>query len=403
MRIIQLQAENVKRLRAVDITPTDDLVVIAGRNGQGKTSVLDAIMAALGGASAVKDMTRPIRDGEDSAYVVLDLGEYTVTRTWKGDKTTLQVESKDGARYPSPQAMLDKLIGKLSFDPLAFSHQPDKDQLATLLALIDYDPTELDAERAEAFATRTDVGRTVKQLEGEMAGMPQAPEDLPPDEVSVSALVAELEEAREARSYRATLTEARERRVATVARLAEELQRAEEALATADKQIAKLPPNDPDVDAIHARLDAAEGINSARRTEDARLLLGVRLMEASSDYASLTETIRRVDHMKEVLLGEAKMPIDGLGFDADGVTFQGVPFRQCSAAEQLRISLAIAMASNPSIRVIRITDGSLLDSQNMKLIADMAAANDFQVWIERVDETGKVGILIEDGLAVATT
>ena len=41
----------------------------------------------------------------------------------------------------------------------------------------------------------------------------------------------------------------------------------------------------------------------------------------------------------------------------------------------------MAMAMNPEVRVIRITDGSLLDSANMELIEQMAVDNDFQVWL----------------------
>ena len=57
----------------------------------------------------------------------------------------------------------------------------------------------------------------------------------------------------------------------------------------------------------------------------------------------------------------------------------------------------MAMVSNPKLRVILIRDGSLLDSENLKVIQEMAADLDFQVLIERVDDTGKVGIYIEDG------
>ena len=67
-----------------------------------------------------------------------------------------------------------------------------------------------------------------------------------------------------------------------------------------------------------------------------------------------------------------------------------------------RVSVAMAMALNPEVRVIRITDGSLLDSENLRVIGEMASAGDFQVWVERVDESGKVGITIEDGEVVAT-
>ena len=37
MKIIELQAENVKRLKAVEITPDGTLQVIGGKNAQGKS------------------------------------------------------------------------------------------------------------------------------------------------------------------------------------------------------------------------------------------------------------------------------------------------------------------------------------------------------------------------------
>ncbi len=62
VKISSLELENVKRIRAVQIQPTKDgLTVIGGRNGQGKTSVLDAIAWALGGNKLKPD--NPNRDG----------------------------------------------------------------------------------------------------------------------------------------------------------------------------------------------------------------------------------------------------------------------------------------------------------------------------------------------------
>lgn len=78
------------------------------------------------------------------------------------------------------------------------------------------------------------------------------------------------------------------------------------------------------------------------------------------------------------------------------VNLEGVPFGQASDAEQLRASIAIAMASNSKLRVIRVRDGSLLDADSMALLSDMADKKDFQVWIERVGE-GATGFIIEDG------
>ena len=49
MKIIELHAENFKRLRVVQFEATGSGVIeVGGQNAQGKTSTLDAIPAALG-------------------------------------------------------------------------------------------------------------------------------------------------------------------------------------------------------------------------------------------------------------------------------------------------------------------------------------------------------------------
>jgi len=150
LRIVSLSAENVKRLRAVSIKPDGSIIEITGKNGAGKTSVLDSITMALGGKSA--QPSKPIRKGCTRAEVVVDLGEIIVKRTWTSDdKSYLSVESSDGSKFPSPQAILDKLVGELTFDPLAFSRMQARDQVATLKKVAGLDFTDLYRQRQAAY------------------------------------------------------------------------------------------------------------------------------------------------------------------------------------------------------------------------------------------------------------
>ena len=89
--------------------------------------------------------------------------------------------------------------------------------------------------------------------------------------------------------------------------------------------------------------------------------------------------------------------MDGLGFDEDGVTYNGIPFAQASSAEQIRVSLAMAMALNPELKVLRIKDGSLLDGDAMEAIREQIVERDFQLWIERVGDADAGAVIIEDG------
>lgn len=420
MKIIRLEAANVKRLRAVEITPDGNTVVIAGKNGQGKTSILDSILLALGGGAAAKDTIRPIRDGEDEAHVTLDLGELVVTRTWtkEAGTTRLVVAAPDGARYTKGQTTLDALVGRLSFDPMQFSQQDARAQLATLLELVElpFDPDELQRRRDGYFAQRTDVGRAGKQLEGQLAGMPAPAEGAPTEPVDVAALLAQHRAAMDAhREYdhavaRVEAARAGQVRAEHAVQEAEAaLERARKALGAAQDEMAivadAVPDQDtlPDVHALEQQLLAAETTNADVLYAQQRAKVQAELDATLAHHQELTAAIKALDEERAAGVAAAAMPLEGLAFDDDGVTYRGVPFKQCSAAEQLRVSMAIAMAANPRIRIIRITDGSLLDSDNMALIASMADEHDFQVWIERVDESGQQGIVIEDGQVVQPT
>lgn len=418
LRIVELRAENLKRLKAVEIKPDGDVVVIAGRNGQGKTSVLDAIEFALAGTAAQKTTPRPIRDGEDTAHVVLDLGDLIVRREWKGERQNLAVTARDGAKYSSPQRMLDDLIGRLSFDPLAFSQLSEKDQRAQLLSLVElpFDLDHLEAERRAVYDERTAINRDAKERLAQLQGMERPRDGLPaepvePAEVSLQERIAAYDYARAEcdayRNERAAHNQAAERLSAAKAALTEAQAEVERAQLNLELNPAPTA-TPPDLEPLRRAISDAEEHNRQARAEAAETN---RQIAAAAEYArqqqilsdvkdaadNLTDRLGEIDQRKADALAAAKMPVDGLGFDDTGVTFNGVPFSQCSAAERLRVSLAMAMALNPRLRVIRITDGSLLDSSNMALIGEMAGEHGFQVWVERVDESGTVGVVIEDG------
>lgn len=391
-KIVRLSSTNYKRLSAVEIVPHPDgnLVIVAGKNGQGKSSILDSITAALGGVNA-KTTPKPIREGEERAEIVLETEDLIVTRRFTASGSTLVVKSPDGAVYSKGQAKLDDLLGKLSLDPLAFTQLSDREQLATLLGLVDlpFDPATLDAERKAIYDQRSDVGR-----QGKAIGDVHVDDSLPFAEQSASGLIAQI---REAEHHNRDVTDAKhasdklERRIRE---LEHELQTAREALRSVTKKAAE---EFVDVSDLESALANVEQTNAAIRANNAAKEQAERKDSLRAEYNALTAAMEALDKRKAEGLAAAQFPIDGLGFDESGVTYQGVPFKQASSAEQLRVSLAMAIALNPKLRVIRIADGSLLDSDNLALVEAVAKENDFQVWIEMVGDGDGRGIIIEDG------
>jgi len=131
-----------------------------------------------------------------------------------------------------------------------------------------------------------------------------------------------------------------------------------------------------------------------------------RLKEKRSEAGKLTDELAAIEQAKVEAIAAADLPVKGLGFDESGVSYNGIPFPQLSSSEQLRVSMAVAMALNPKIKVLRITDGSLLDEASMDIIRQMAGDRGYQVWVEKVQETPDTKpavVFVEDGEVVSDT
>ena len=400
MKIIGLAAENVKRLKAVTINPDGTLQVLTGRNGQGKSSVLDAIWLALGGRAASSKIPRPIRDGEDSAEVRLDLGDLIVTRAWGEKGTTLTVCAADGAKYRRPQELLDGLVGQMSFDPLGFTRLTAREQREQLLDVLGLDFTTQDQERARLYDLRLDTGRRAHAF----GDLPKLPKGAPMVEQSATAVIERIEEAR--RQQRTIEDADRElhARALNVGELEARIQQMQRDLSAAksDLDLARemrstLPTPEP-IEPLTRQLASLDDYNAEARENQRIATAREQQATLQSQYTDITHQIDAIDQAKADAIAAARMPVDGLGFTDDGVTYQGVPFSQASSAEQIRVSLGMAMALNPTLRVIHIRDGSLLDADSMQAVADLASTHDYQVWVETVGDEGVDGaVVIEDG------
>ena len=423
MKIVNLQAENIKRLVAVEIAPDGNMVEITGRNGAGKTSVLDSIFWVLAGTKP--HQSKPIRQGQTEARIRLDLGEIVVKRTFRdvgGGKVTTRVtvETPAGAKWGSPQTMLDDLLGTLTFDPLAFARMDATRQYDALKTLCGLDLDALAAANRDDYRERTDWNRAAHERRAAAAQI-GIPEDAPTEAVDVAGLVAQISAGEETNRDRSAFLHdvaRREERAATRdreaevgARRAAGLRREADLLdvaaaaksAEAEKERGFIremgdPPEAFDPGPIQARIGDAQRINGLLAQREQRDRFLAEAAEAEKSAEALTKRMEERTAEAKAAVEAADMPVDGLSLDEGRVVYNDLPFDQASDAEQLRVSCAMAMRDNATLKVIRVRDGSLLDEDSLRVLGEMADAADYQVWIERVDTSGKVGFVIEDGM-----
>ena len=407
--IVELQAQNFKRLRAITIRPEGSTVVIGGRNAQGKSSTLDAIMAALGGGRSLP--AEPIRHGEKKASIRLELDDLIVERKFTGSGSQLKVTGKDGSAIKKPQQVLDALTGSLSFDPLAFCSMSAKEQAETLRKLAGLDTSEIDEQIAQQFEHRKDLNRDAKRLRGAADSLPHH-KGVGIDPVVVSELIAEASRRQRHNDQRRQVEHEQQQAEAAAKATAERVETMRAQLETLEAQLedqrAKAETlrkryeigHWEDVDEVQAQIAAAEDTNAKVRDNETRFQATKAADKAEADAEAATLVLEELRAKRAAMIEAASFPVDGLTVTEEGVEFQGVAFDQASGAEKIRVSAAIGLAMNPQLKVLLIRDASLMDDSAMAALQELAAEAGAQVWLERVGDGDAGGIIIEDGSIV---
>jgi len=405
MKIINLKSKNIKGIKAIDITPKDDMVIISGKNGAGKTSALDSIWYVLCWKAGAKETPMPIRKGEKEAEGEVTLCEdlssddlaagkipevlFVVNRTWKANgDTKLKVTNGVGKKHDPPQKLLDDFIGYLSFDPRLFSQMKGREQRQVLIDLTGFDITEIEKKIAYLYDQRLEKGREVKLLSGNREEI--TIEDLPEELISVDNINNELQAAMMVNTKIDEAIRNKENSLKEIERLKTLVNNCENYLLENEK----IP-----IDSLREKLSESQKINEQIRARNRNRTADIKENKAKNEYSDFTREIDeqtkiKVDGLKE---NWYKIPDQKLSLTEDGIAYDGTPYSQIAYSEQLKLCIKIGMALNPKLKVLRISDWTLLDNRSKEIVRQMAREFGYQIWAEEVDDTGTIGFYIEEG------
>lgn len=429
-RLLRLVVSNFMKIKALDISPDRGVNRIVGPNASGKSSTLNAIRAAFGGARQIPGV--PVHSGASQADILCVLGderpELLVKRIIEPNgKTYLDITSAEGYKAPSPQAILDSLYGKIAFDPQAFLLMDEVKQVQLLRQLVGLDFSEFNAKYAELYAERTRINAAAKSFASQADGL-QVPDDTPEVEVSVADLLAEQharQRHNDTNQAERNKLKACEREVGfadnavveaqeEVTRLTARLREAEQKLARANDALVQAQTladtqrstvsvlQDQNVGEINQMLMDAQKINQnvAKRTRKAELLS--QAQQSLDRSRAITAQMEAIERDKQAAMENAAWPVEGLAFDADGVTYKGLPFEQASDAEKLTVSFAMGAAMSPGLKVALIRNASLIYGETMETLCRIAEERDYQVFLEIAsEEDGPATVRIEDGMVLS--
>ena len=421
VKITSFEAENVKRVKAVAMEPAlNGLTVIGGRNGQGKTSVLDAIAWTLGGNRRKPTDAKREGSATDPQLKVTLSNGIVVER--KGKTGALKVIDPEGRK--SGQALLDGLISELAIDLPKFMAMSDLDKARELLGIIGVGDKLVELEQREQtlYNQRTTIGQLRDQKRGAADDMPTYP-DAPAEPVSAMELieqqqailakngenqrlrniVPQLEE--EAKRYAAEafrqnqlmavaqkqVDDARAAMEAADAALTETNSRIETAKKTAEQL------HDESTAEIEASLADIEATNAKVRSNQLHASALAEAEELATQYKDMTESIDEVRASKLKLLQDADLPLPGLAVDGGALTYNGRRWDCMSGSEQLVVATAIVRKLKPDCGFVLLDKLEQMDIDTMREFGQWAEAEGLQVIATRVSTGDECSIVIEDG------
>lgn len=434
IHVVGVEVSNLHRIRMakVELRPGGRVVKVTGGNGHGKSSLLNAIKSALGGAgevlpAAINDASE---DGKGHVRLRLDNG-FTVERRFTSNnaKGYLTITGPDGGKHG--QGKLGEWLGPLNFDPLALFALPPARQRDILLSAGSNPELakQLDTVRTAHQALYDERTQWISQRR-KARGVPK-PEGERPEPVDTSAEMTKLRElqaaerarqdafraaenaARQAESDEAAYQDA-DARVAELERLLEEAKthareagqraRASEAEAKKSTEVAEaLPDPSADIESVHARISEADAVNASLEPWRTWDRAQQELAEATEKAEAFTTDMDKAKTHERKLIADAGIPVPGLSFDADtgAPMLNGRPLEVASGAERIRMAVAIAVAVNPQLRICLVDEANDLDLDALAELGRLAEEHDFMVWACRVGLEGAGEIVVEDGEAVS--
>lgn len=418
VKINRLEIENVKRIFAVAMEPTENgLTVIGGNNGQGKTSVLDAICWALGGDR--NKPSNPTREGSTvPPRIKLTLSNGLIVER-KGKNSDLKVTDPSGRK--SGQQLLNEFLSELALNLPKFLAANSRDKAEALLQIIGVSPQlhQLEAKEQQLYNQRTDKGRERDRRKLFAEGMPYYP-NAPKEPLSISELIRQQQEILvrngENEKKRLKVTQLNQDRSwadqelhkleaqqldiesklgevrAKIRKIDYDLEIAEkDALELHDESTAELERQIAEFETINKQV--RDNLDRDRAMDEAKTL--------SDQYEGLTRQIEQTRQQKRDLLNGANLPLPELGVEGGELTYRGQRWDCMSSSDQLRVAVAIVRRLNPNCGFVLVDKLEQMDLQTLRDFGAWLEKEGLQAIATRVSTGDECSIIIEDGHAVS--
>jgi chromosome segregation ATPase len=379
----------------------DSVVVISGKNGAGKSSIVQALFLGIAGKTSLgrgKDVEDVVRHGADKAEISVTLADtkrelrvkYSVTSS---GTEKMDVWASDGGKVS--RADLASMLSQYTIDPLWFSQLKPTERYDEICRLSGIDVAGDKAKMEEAKRALSDASAALRS-----AGAEPTWSGGVPVRVDTAALREELRQASAKNEAAAQQYARKQQAQLAVVQFDREIAALNERRkAAVEAQMEATLPR-VDVSDVTEKMKSAETANAAADAYDAHVMRFQRWCDLAKIKDHSADAVRSAQESFRSKVAEAKLPVPGLRLDENGELYLGeTRFDLLNTAERIKAAVRVAAAANPELKVISVEDGSRLDEDGMKALEEIADELGYQVFVERVGEE-KDSIVIREGKVV---
>ena len=403
--IKKVQIKEFKAIKDFDESFENNIILLKGDNGVGKSSVIQFIEIALGKQKNIP----PNATGEGEVIADFRGNQYLFQVAFKDGKPIVTITAPDGMK-DNKKSTLAGIVGAIDFDIDKFVEQSKslsgrKEQIETYKKFLDKEIVE-QIERYESnvainYEQRTIANRELKTIDGAIALHPMKGENLNIEPIDVSDVFQKQKEANEHNS-KIEVTES------TLLQLKQENERYDSEIARLmdlakvnkdriDKGESFLNSNTKiDITEFETKLQNANEINAqVSQAKELKAKLAEK-EKLTNDIGEMTALIDSTRQVIQDAIRDMDSPIEGLGFDSEQLLYKGVPVNpdSLSKSEIMELGIKLKIAENPDAGVLFIQEGESIGAKRLEEIKEIAAKNNFQIIMEQV-ERGNEKLTVE--------
>lgn len=410
VKISALELENIKRIKAVQLTLTPNgLNLIGGNNRQGKTSVLDAICWGLGGDRYKP--SQPQREGSEiPPHLRITLSNGLIVER-SGKNSALKVIDPEGRK--GGQQLLNEFVEQFALDLPAFMAMTDKKKADVLLRIIGIGEQlyQMEQNEQQLYNRRTEIGRIADQKKKFAQEMPLYT-DVPKEPVSAAELIAEQQEILARNGQRQQWKHEMQSIDIAIQNVTAEIARTEQTLADLRAQLtvwqekadaAKKSPEELAMEStaeLEEQLRAVETVNAKVRANRDREKAELDADDFRRQYDALSEELDAARAARRKLLDGAQMPLEGLSVENGALIYNGQAWDNMSGADQMIVAASIVRKLNPNCGFVLLDKLEQMDMQTLTDFGKWLEAEGLQAIATRVSTGGECSVIISDGYSV---